>query len=368
MHVRHTHLFCAEKSFVSLVHSMRASPPRWALLTALLAAVAAASRHRSSSEDTLSPILNAMRGAVSYARSTGPGEVKGSYIADMLEHHQVPEYLKVEVPDLPPSSPAVPGVPQNVDHPCFGEPKPAGFEIPSHVTPCSNTAEPCGDFGVVHLIINTGVGYEPPAIKLLQSLACAGFNDWSKLVLINGGDNLTSGPRLELPSAILGANASNVTAGLNVVTIRTPFMNVDLTGYAALYKYRNHPLVKNSAYMYLLGTSLVTVRRRASGASQPRKARLLPFASGEHRASLPPLLRLPRSPPAHYLLTTCACARRILRSPTFALRCASSASTIGAASSTTRCTYPHLTRESSAMPWSRRTATTLTCRSRSTRA
>lgn len=119
----------------------------------------------------------------------------------------------------------------------------------------------CGSFDRMRIVVNTGTGYETSTIAFLQSLQCAGFTDWSKVIVVQSGDEVEAPPQKMHPSAVLvgavPAAASLLDSVGEVVVIRTRFMNLDLTAYSLLYMHIEHALVKAPAYMYVLGTSLV---------------------------------------------------------------------------------------------------------------
>lgn len=192
---------------------------------------------------------------------------KQVYHDSRIRFEDGPDVSDVPIEKMPPSPPSEQ---QETDYPCWGLPPEALVRMPDMSG--AVTSMPCGKFGPLRVVVNTGVGYEAATLKLVRSLRLAGFDDWPSLVIVNGGDAVESGPVLSNLTGILGhgADAADLTGGESVVIIRTKFMNVDLTGYSMLYRHREHPLVKSTAYMYLLGTTLVT----SNFCEQTRKFRM----------------------------------------------------------------------------------------------
>ena len=151
---------------------------------------------------------------------------------------------------------------------------------------CAQRSPPTGTLAPLRLVINANVGYENATLALLESLACSGFNDWGRVVLVQGGDHVSDGPALRVPSYILGARAVGLTGGHAMVIIRTPYENIDYGGFVALSRHLSDPLLRADAYMYLLATSLV----------QPNfGAEMAKFRSWDWRGAQYHTVRLPSS-------------------------------------------------------------------------
>lgn len=97
-----------------------------------------------------------------------------------------------------------------------------------------------GEAGILKLVINSNRKYQKPLNTLFESLKAVQFRNWADVVVVIGGSD---------ENKIYSVN--------NITYIETPLMNFDLTGLAMLYRYRTHPLVHASSYMYILDTSTV---------------------------------------------------------------------------------------------------------------
>ncbi len=122
----------------------------------------------------------------------------------------------------------------------------SGIEVPQ-----------CGSISPLRLVINSDTSYKLQTARLIESLVRAGFKDWEHVILVSGNEPDERPPTLEPVQALLRNQSAMLHGAGKVVVIRTAWRNFDYHGYACLFKYRKHHLVRASAYFYLLCTSLV---------------------------------------------------------------------------------------------------------------
>ena len=105
------------------------------------------------------------------------------------------------------------------------------------------------------LVINSNINYKKPLRMLLESLQDSGFKDFEDVVLVISQSPQQKGPATRNVGEILQIPAWQKTHDLNVTTIEMQMNNFDYAGYHALNLYKNHPLVADYDYFYVLDTS-----------------------------------------------------------------------------------------------------------------
>lgn len=107
------------------------------------------------------------------------------------------------------------------------------------------------------IVINSGAGRsEVPRDVLLQSLADSAFDQWNRVVLVIGGDEVDAPPELVPVISVVPGLASRLkSADVKLVQVRTKLMNFDLHGLAMLARWRDHPLLWARGYFYTLETA-----------------------------------------------------------------------------------------------------------------
>ena len=107
----------------------------------------------------------------------------------------------------------------------------------------------------VKLVVNTYAGSRPLQV-LMYSLLAAGFERFDDTIFVRGGGGRDSPPRYSTLDAIAGVSMEQRRA----VLVEVPQSNFDWHGLAALHKYRDHPLVRASGYLYTLDSTTVAYK------------------------------------------------------------------------------------------------------------
>ena len=90
--------------------------------------------------------------------------------------------------------------------------------------------------------------------RCLYSLLGTGFERWDAVILVLAGSNAASAPYLTQLSRLdlVAEGGRQPMPNKSLVLIPVVDSNIDLHGYAALHKYRDHPLVRADGYLYVL--------------------------------------------------------------------------------------------------------------------
>mmetsp|Transcript_34732 Transcript_34732/g.107993 ORF Transcript_34732/g.107993 Transcript_34732/m.107993 type:complete len:321 (+) Transcript_34732:60-1022(+) len=104
------------------------------------------------------------------------------------------------------------------------------------------------------LVVNSHVKYARPLGFLLGSMARAGFDRWSDVVVVVGGSERSVPPRRG--STILLPQLDRALLD-RVIVVNSTLNAYDYTGLSVLYHYRDHPLIRADSYFYLLDSTSV---------------------------------------------------------------------------------------------------------------
>lgn len=102
------------------------------------------------------------------------------------------------------------------------------------------------------IVVNSNKNYSKALRFLFESMVYYGFSRFSDIVVVVSQSDSDSEPHLVPISSLVPFRL-----GHEVVAISMKMNNFDYTGYHALHLYKDHPLVSDDGYLYMLDTVTV---------------------------------------------------------------------------------------------------------------